>query len=524
MRVASNQVSRPFQGDTLKLFCALGGQRPDTVLLESMDGSGKNNVQSLLFVGNALRIEARANCVEVVSLSPNGSSALLAMESPLRGIGDVVKEEDRLNIQFPFPKREGTDRERIEAKGVIDVVRLLGRVLMDATRDGDETVFLPGVFAYDFIDTLEELPQPKEDVHAFPDYVFWLPEKTIVVDHVAETATALVWRYGDAETDDQGEVLSRMVRQVEAFGKQKSSTTRPPVGVSGDFLEHVDLSDGEFAALVERLKSHIVAGDVFQIVPSRAFSMPCPDPVAAYEELRQINPSPYMFFLNGPDFCLFGASPESCVSVRGTPRALTLRPIAGTRPRGFLSNGEIDRDLDNRLEAELKLDEKELAEHMMLVDLARNDVARMCKEGTRHVLRLLEVERYSHVMHLVSAVEGTLRDRYDALHAYRGSMNMGTLVGAPKIEAARLLRKYEGSKRGPYGGAVGYFTSKGELDTAIIIRSALVKDGRAHVRAGAGVVFDSDPKAETTETRNKAKAVLLAIERAKNSRHLDETE
>jgi anthranilate synthase component 1 len=253
---------------------------------------------------------------------------------------------------------------------------------------------------------------------------------------------------------------------------------------------------------------------VFQIVPSRTFSLPCPDPLRAYAALRALNPSPYMFFVRGEQGTLFGASPETALAVRGTPRRVTISPIAGTRRRGIDREGAIDDDLDARIEAELRLDEKEVAEHMMLVDLARNDVARVSQPGSRRVDALLDVVRYSHVMHLVSLVSGELRPQLDALHAYVATMNMGTLVGAPKLEAAALLRRHEATRRGPYGGAVGYITAGGEMDTCIVIRSAVVKDGLGHVRAGAGVVYDSDPRLEADETRRKAEAVLVALLRA----------
>jgi anthranilate synthase component 1 len=188
-----------------------------------------------------------------------------------------------------------------------------------------------------------------------------------------------------------------------------------------------------------------------------------------------------------------------------------LRPIAGTAARGRRADGSLDTELDARLQAALLTDTKELAEHMMLVDLARNDVARVSRAGTRRVSRLLTVDRYQHVMHIVSEVEGELAPGLDALHAYAASMNMGTLVGAPKIRAAELLRHHEPSRRGPYGGAVGYLTHRGEMDTAIVIRSALVQHGVAHVRAGAGVVLDSDPVREADETRRKAASVLQAL-------------
>jgi anthranilate synthase component 1 len=216
-----------------------------------------------------------------------------------------------------------------------------------------------------------------------------------------------------------------------------------------------------------------------------------------------------MFYVCRPEDTLFGASPETAVKVVG--RRVEIRPLAGTRPRGLDADGAVDPDLDSRFEAELRMDEKELAEHMMLVDLARNDVARVSQSGTRRVDRLLAVDRYSHVMHLVSYVSGCLRDDLDALHAYAASMNMGTLVGAPKIRAAELLRELEATRRGPYGGAVGYLSCDGEMDTAIVIRSALARGGTAFVRAGAGVVYDSDPRAEAMETRRKARAVLKAL-------------
>jgi anthranilate synthase component 1 len=273
----------------------------------------------------------------------------------------------------------------------------------------------------------------------------------------------------------------------------------------------VDLEDDEFADLVRSLKRHVVSGDVFQIVPSRTFSSACPDPLAAYARLRAANPSPYQFLIQAPEFTLFGTSPETAVKVEGTPKRVVIRPIAGTAPRGRAADGTLDVELDARLQAALLTDAKELAEHLMLVDLARNDVARVSRPGTRTVSRLLTVERYQHVMHIVSEVTGELADGLDALHAYAASLNMGTLVGAPKIRAAELLRQHEMTKRGPYGGAVGYLEHDGTLDTAIVIRSALVRDGIARVRAGAGVVLDSDPQSEARETLQKAAAVLRAL-------------
>lgn len=262
---------------------------------------------------------------------------------------------------------------------------------------------------------------------------------------------------------------------------------------------------------VEQLKQRIVAGDIFQVVPSRCFSLACPDPIAAYAKLKQQNPSPYMFYLQDAAFTLFGASPESALKYEQSNRQVEIYPIAGTRRRGFAADGSIDNDLDSRIELELRQDEKEKAEHLMLVDLARNDVARISVAGSRYVKELLKVDRYSYVMHLVSRVIGTLKPELDALHAYQACMNMGTLVGAPKVKAAELIRGVEGKRRGSYGGAVGYLAGNGDFDSCIVIRSAYVANNMAYIQAGAGVVFDSVPQDEANETRSKAQAVINAI-------------
>jgi anthranilate synthase component 1 len=256
-----------------------------------------------------------------------------------------------------------------------------------------------------------------------------------------------------------------------------------------------------------------MAGDIFQAVLARKIIADYnAEPLDIYRELRMMNPSPYMFFVNnGSDGILLGASPE--MAVRVYDGEVEIRPIAGTRPRGFV-NGLIDKNKDEALETELKTDAKELAEHMMLVDLARNDVAQVSVPGTRTVDELCTVEKYSHVQHLVSNVRGKLKPGLDCLHAYVATMNMGTLTGAPKVMAMRLLREHEPGKRGFYGGSVGYITPSGDMDTAIVIRSMELKGGKAYVSAGAGIVYDSDPAIEFNETESKAKAPLTAIQKA----------
>ncbi|MBW2276068.1 MAG: anthranilate synthase component 1 [Deltaproteobacteria bacterium] len=495
--------------DTVALFARLSAGVDDAVLLESLDGNGLNNRQSLLFVRSALRIEGRGRRVLITPLTAGGRRAIDPLLGELGRVAEVVRIDETLVASFPPPVRGGTDAERIAARTTADALR----TVLECGREGAALLRLAGVFAYDFVEQLEDLPPAREDRHRFPDFVFWVPERLAVVDHTVDRVELIAHAFGD-DVADAAQAEKQADEMLRSLGPRHSVRSCVPAAVAPDEQVAVDLDDRMFAELVEELRAHVVAGDVFQIVPSRTFSASCPDPAAAYAELRALNPSPYMFFVKWGELVLLGASPETCVRVSGEPRRVEVRPIAGTRPRGRGEDGELDEDADRRLEAELRLNEKEVAEHMMLVDLARNDVARISRAGTRRVARLLQVERYSHVMHLVSAVEGELREGLDALHAYLASANMGTLVGAPKIEAARLLRRYEADRRGPYGGAVGYLCSDGTMDTAIVIRSALVRDGRAHVRAGAGVVFDSDPEAEARETRAKAQAVLRAVQLA----------
>ena len=267
------------------------------------------------------------------------------------------------------------------------------------------------------------------------------------------------------------------------------------------------MGGGGYAAAVERVKEYIRAGDAYQVVPSQRWSAEAPvEAFSIYRGLRTINPSPYMYFLDFEDFEIVGASPESLVKVTG--RRAEQRPIAGTRPRAGSPREDLERA------EELLADDKERAEHVMLVDLARNDLGRVCEYGSVTVEELMAVETYSHVMHIVSAVSGTLREGVTAMDALRASLPAGTLSGAPKIRAMEIIDELEPVKRGPYGGAVGYLSYTGDLDTCIYIRSAVVKDGRMWVQAGGGIVADSEPGYEVRETEAKAGAVFGAVELA----------
>ncbi|MEK6946273.1 MAG: anthranilate synthase component I family protein, partial [Nanoarchaeota archaeon] len=370
-----------------------------------------------------------------------------------------------------------------------------------------------GAISYDFIDQFEDLPENKDDVLKDPDYVLYFLDNLFMVDHKEQktyfVANALV-------TEDFEETYSECVSKIQNYKdlvneKLDSSKINNNLKKSNINFES-DTTKEEFIEQVNEIKTHILAGDVYQCVISRTISTEFNgNSFDIYKKLREVNPSPYMFFINGGDGIVLGASPE--MNLRVQDNIVEIRPIAGTKPRGIINN-KIDFDLDSRYETELKTDAKEIAEHTMLVDLARNDIARISKPGTRYVDEPYTIEKYSHVQHLVSNVSGILKDDLDALHAYLATMNMGTLTGAPKVEAMKLIRLYEKTKRGFYGGAVGYLTPSGDMDSAILIRSIRIKNNKAYVRVGAGIVYDSNPESEFVETERKARACLKAIESA----------
>jgi anthranilate synthase component 1 len=501
--------------DPLALYAALsdGGTRPGTFLLESGDHGTGAGERSLLGVSPALRVVCRGRSVEVTACSANGRALLDWVAGALSPSAAVEQSGEQLVATFPPAPESALDESaRVRLPSPMDALRTIVFGPRLLARPADACHLAAGVFSYDMIELFEQLPVGRPEAAPTAHYEFIVPDRLIIIDHLRHrtlvVATACGGAEGVANYNDAVQAIDALIRAVEG------AEPRPlPPAPAGDQIPAfvADLSDDEFADLVDRLKRHVAAGDVFQIVASRTFSLPCPDPLAAYGRLRAANPSPYLFYVAGADSTVFGASPETAVKVSGTPRRVMIRPIAGTAARGLNADGSVDADLDARREAALRLDEKETAEHMMLVDLARNDVARVSRAGTRQVTRLLAVDRYSRVMHLVSEVEGELAEGLDALHAYTAAMNMGTLVGAPKVRAAELLREVETSRRGVYGGAVGYLTQEGEMDTAIVIRAAVVRGGVASVRAGAGIVYDSDPASEALETRRKAEAVLRAI-------------
>jgi anthranilate synthase component I len=360
-----------------------------------------------------------------------------------------------------------------------------------------------GMFGYDLVRHEEPtVGAPNPDSVGVPDLALMVTDLLLAFDHLRHEVTVLASVFAEDDLERSYEEAASAIAEVRE--RLAGPVPRADGGRSEPPSLSSDIGSDGFAAAVGRSKEYIRAGDVYQVVPSQRWSGDCPvDAFSIYRGLRTINPSPYMFFLDFEDFQIAGASPESLVKVSG--RRVEQRPIAGTRPR----SGSTAEDLE--LARSLLADEKERAEHVMLVDLGRNDLGRVCEYGSVSVDELMAVETYSHVMHIVSSVSGSLREGVTALDALRASLPAGTLSGAPKIRAMQIIDELEPSKRGPYGGAVGYLSYTGELDTCIYIRSALVKDGRVHVQAGAGIVADSDPDYEVRETEAKADAVLAAL-------------
>jgi anthranilate synthase component 1 len=367
-----------------------------------------------------------------------------------------------------------------------------------------------GYFGYDMVRLVERLPAANPDPLGLPDAMLMRPTVVAIVDTVKDAVTlvAPVWAAaGETPRAAYARAAERLSDAIDDLDRAPAAERRDLSG-EGPAPEPVsNTTPEEYRAMVERAKTYIRAGDIFQVVPSQRWTAPFAlPPFALYRALRRTNPSPYMFFFNFGGFQIVGASPEVLVRVRGD--VVTIRPIAGTRPRGATP------EEDRRLEEELLADPKERAEHLMLLDLGRNDVGRVSRIGTVDPNAQFTIERYSHVMHIVSNVDGRLRAGEDALSALLAGLPAGTVSGAPKVRAMEIIDELEKEKRGVYAGGVGYFAASGDMDMCIALRTAVVKDGRMVVQAGGGVVWDSDPEAERMETVHKARALMRAAEDA----------
>ncbi len=453
-------------------YLKIRGSGP-SFLLESVERG--EAVGRYSFVGGSPRAVARLRDGQATVLRGSRSPATESYDDPLEYIA---------GIQHPFPIATHPELPPFQGGTV-------------------------GFLGYDVAADFERLPVPERDTLGVPDAVFMYCDDLVVFDHVTQVLRLVTLAHpgGDAEAS-LAAARSRLDRLAQRLdGPYAAAPALPTPNGSGasQSMTQVDFED-----CVRRAKEYVAAGDIIQVVPSIRFSRPLSvDAFQVYRHLRRVNPSPYMFYLDCGDLQLAGASPEMLLqAVEGRART---RPIAGTRPRGSTPDEEAE------LERDLLADPKELAEHVMLVDLGRNDLGRVSRPGTVSVDDLMIVERFSHVMHIVSDVSGRLDTRIRGVDALRACFPAGTLSGAPKIRAMEIIAELENLRRGPYGGAVGYISHSGDMDTAITIRTLLAHNGRAHVQAGAGIVADSVPDTEYQECLNKARAVLQAIELAEEA-------
>jgi len=459
-------------------FLKLAGGKPMSFLLESVEGGAVRGRHSIIGIEPDLIWRSQAGKADINRAACLGPDTFAPCpEPPLDALRALIKES---RIEFPagLPPM---------AAGVF------------------------GYLGYDMVRQMEELPAPNPDPIGIPDAVLVRPTIIVVFDSVKDSITVVT----PVRPENGVDAKTALARAIERLSNVVESLDRP-LNMS---LAEVDTgpldvpprsntTPGEYKAMVLKAKDYITAGDAFQIVLAQRFAAPFTlPPFSLYRALRRTNPSPYLYFLDFGGFAIAGSSPEILVKVAND--VVTIRPIAGTRPRGATPHE------DKALELELLADPKERAEHLMLLDLGRNDVGRVAQIGSVTVTDQFFVERYSHVMHIVSNVEGKLNADCDALDALAAGFPAGTVSGAPKVRAMEIIDELEKEKRGLYAGCVGYFSAAGEMDTCIVLRTALVMDGVMYVQAGAGIVADSNPESEQQECINKAKALFRAAEEAR---------
>jgi anthranilate synthase component 1 len=460
-------------------YLKLVRERRKSFLLESVEGGAVRGRYSVIGLAPDLVWRARGDTAEIDRAPGGPASCFVADARPALASLRALLDESRIELPETLPPM---------VAGVF------------------------GYMGYDTVRLVEHLPNCPPDTLGLPDALLIRPTLMVIFDAVKDEMTVVTpvrpakrttaeTAYGDAHAR-----LASIVSLLEQPIAHAAATKAPATGL----IQHEPVSNtapAEFLTMVERAKDYIRAGDVFQVVLSQRFSAPFAlPPFALYRALRRTNPSPFLFYLDFEDFALVGSSPEILVRVR--KGEVTIRPIAGTARRG--ANASEDQALGEALLA----DPKERAEHLMLLDLGRNDVGRVAEIGSVSVTDRFVLERYSHVMHIVSNVVGRLAEDKDAIDALMAGFPAGTVSGAPKVRAMEIIDELEKSKRGPYAGCVGYFSADGEMDTCIVLRTALVKDGIMHVQAGAGLVYDSVPESEQQECINKAKALVRAADEA----------
>jgi anthranilate synthase component 1 len=459
-------------------FLKLGEGRDNAFLLESVQGGETRGRYSIIGFAPDLVWRCRGGVAEINRHALHDNNTFLPEKAkPLESLRALTRET-RLEVPAGLPPM---------ATGLF------------------------GYLGYDMARQVENLPNPPPDTLGLPDAILLRPTITAIFDSVKDEIILITPVWPDKDADAKAaytRATERLNEAVAALERPAPPSAEVPANLPTGVAVESNMTKSEYFAVVARAKDYILAGDVFQVVPSQRFRRPFAlPPFSLYRALRRLNPSPYLYYLAMPGFQIVGSSPEVLVRLRDGK--VTIRPIAGTRPRGKTP------EEDKAMGEELMADPKERAEHLMLVDLGRNDVGRVARTGAVTVTDSFFIERYSHVMHLVSNVEGDIRDGLDAVDALAAGLPAGTLTGAPKIRAMQIIDEFEKEKRGAaYAGAVGYFAADGSMDTCIVLRTALVKDGIMYVQAGGGVVADSQPEAEYQETVNKSRALFAAAEEA----------
>ncbi|HEY0207164.1 MAG TPA: anthranilate synthase component I [Acetobacteraceae bacterium] len=457
-------------------FLKLAHGRPNSFLLESIEGGSARSRYSIIGMDPDLVWRCRGGRAEVNRHARSAPHAFVPDDRPALDSLRALIQEAQLDLPDHLPPMLGG---------------------------------LVGYLGYDMVRLMERLPDKNTDSVGLPEAILIRPTVFAVFDNVKDELTLAAPIYPQPGVSAQAawDQAQAALAQADAALVRPLPHAAPPVALPPQPEPQSNLTKAEFMAIVDRMKEYIAAGDAFQVVPSQRFTVPFAlPPFALYRALRRINPAPFLFFLDFGGFAVVGSSPEVLVRLRdGT---VTLRPLAGTRPRGTTP------EHDRQLEAELLADPKERAEHLMLLDLGRNDVGRVAELGSVRVTESFAVERFSHVMHISSTVEGRLRPELDALDALIGGFPAGTLTGAPKIRAMEIIEELEPTRRGIYAGCIGYFAANGTMDTCIGLRTAVVKDGTMYVQAGGGVVADSTPEGEWEETRQKSRALFRAAEEA----------
>jgi anthranilate synthase component 1 len=459
-------------------FLKLGGGKALSFLLESVEGGAVRGRYSIIGLEPDLIWRAHAGKAEVNRTARTKTNMFTPCpEPPLQALRKLIAES-RIALPDSLPPMSA---------GVF------------------------GYLGYDMVRLMEELAPPNPDPIGIPDAMLVRPTIIVVFDAVKDSITVVTPVRPENAIDAKtalARASERLARVVESLDRPLDKSLSEHDGGPIDAPARSNTTPEEFKSMVRKAKEYIVAGDAFQIVLAQRFEAPFTlPPFSLYRALRRTNPSPYLYFLDFDSFAVAGSSPEILVKLSGD--VITIRPIAGTRHRGVTPHE------DKALEQELLADSKERAEHLMLLDLGRNDVGRVAAIGTVKVTDQFFVERYSHVMHIVSNVEGKIASNRDALDALTAGFPAGTVSGAPKVRAMQIIDELEKEKRGIYAGCVGYFSAAGEMDTCIVLRTALVKDGKMYVQAGAGIVADSNPDFEQKECINKAKALFRAAEEAR---------